>query len=246
MTRNANNVMAKSRRSPQAKIRPIKAFIFDLDGTLLDTLSDIADAANRALKQEGFPPHPEAAYRYFVGNGSKMLMTRALPETHRDQYTISRGLDLFLGAYSENWNHHTRPYDGIPELLDELTRRKIVLSVLTNKPHIFAQQCMAYYFKGWAFNPVLGQRGDTPPKPDPSEALHIARTLALSPEEILLLGDSATDMETAVAAGMTPMGAGWGFRTAAELEQSGARKVLSHPLEALKALQPVDGGETRT
>jgi phosphoglycolate phosphatase len=222
----------------------IKAIIFDLDGTLLNTLSDIAGAANHALEKGGFPNHPEEAYRYFVGNGSNMLMTRALPAAYRNQDTILRSVDRFLKAYGKNWHHHTRPYDGIMELLDELTRRNIAMAVLTNKRHFFAQQCMAYFFKRWPFNPVLGQQGDTPPKPDPAMALQIARTLALAPKEILFLGDSATDIETATAAGMIPMGAGWGFRTVAELEQSGARKVLSHPLDALKALFSNDPGNT--
>lgn len=206
-----------------------KAVIFDLDGTLLDTLTDIADAANQALTQEGFPVHPQEAYKTFVGDGSRILMTRALPEDQRTPETIETCLQRFIEIYNRNWDRATVPYDGILDLVAVLQNKGYKLSVVTNKPHRFTGVMMDHYFMHIPFDPILGQRDDVPKKPHPQQALTAAQQMGVSPKKCIFLGDSAVDMETARRAGMQPVGAGWGFRSAKELTDAGALVVLDHP-----------------
>lgn len=213
-----------------------RAVIFDLDGTLLNTLDDLGNAMNRTLEQEGFPTHPLDAYRYFVGNGALKLVTRALPEAHRDQVTIQRCLKVFRADYQHHWNVDTRPYEGIPDMLDALVARHIKMAVLSNKPDDDAKRCVSELLSGWRFELVLGQREGLPPKPDPSGADEIAKHLQLSPEDFLYVGDTSVDMHTAVAAHMFPVGVLWGFRPRQELEESGAQALLTRPLEILQLL----------
>ena len=210
--------------------------IFDLDGTLLNTLDDLADSMNRVLARAGLPTHPVAAYRYFVGDGAKKLVMRALPESHRTSEQMQPYLRDFLDDYGQHWNVKTRPYTGIPALLDALTARGVAMAVLTNKPHVMAQNCVAELLPNYDFEVVLGQRDELPRKPDPAGALEIARRLGRSPVEILYLGDTAVDMQTALAAGMPPVGVLWGFRTAEELEAHGAHRLLQQPAELLPLL----------
>jgi phosphoglycolate phosphatase len=210
-----------------------QAIIFDLDGTLLDTLTDIADAANRALVHNGFPPHERRAYRWFIGDGSAILMTRALPESQRTEETVQACLKSFIEDYNRNWHQATRPYDGLRDLLGNLEDRNIRLSVVTNKPHPFAVSMMAHYFGNSPFDPILGQQEGVPKKPDPRQALAAAGKMGVPPTACIFLGDSAVDMKTACNAGMLPVGAGWGFRPAGELLNSGAVAVIHHPRELL-------------
>lgn len=210
-----------------------KAVIFDLDGTLLDTLADIAASANRVLTDQGFPSHPEQAYRHFVGDGSKMLMTRALPEDQRRPQTIELCLNAFIADYQLHWDEATQPYAGILDLIKETQKRALKISVVTNKPHRFTGVMMDYYFKKSSFFPILGQQDHIPKKPDPHQALVAADKMRVAPADCVFLGDSAVDMETAVRAGMQPVGAGWGFRSHGELAAAGAAAVLNHPLELL-------------
>jgi phosphoglycolate phosphatase len=210
-----------------------QAVIFDLDGTLLDTLTDIADSANRVLASHGFAPHDREAYRWFVGDGSAILMTRALPEDRRTPEMIQACLQGFIADYNQNWHHATRPYDGLVDLLRRLRDLQIKLSVVTNKPHRFAGAMMAYYFGGFRFDPILGQQEGIPKKPNPQQALAAADQMAAAPSACIFIGDSAVDMDTARRAGMQPVGAGWGFRPADELLNAGASVVIRHPLELL-------------
>jgi phosphoglycolate phosphatase len=210
-----------------------QAVIFDLDGTLLDTLTDIADAANRALIRHGFPPHDRQAYRWFVGDGSAVLMTRALPETQRSAETVQACLKSFIDDYNRNWDRATEPYGGLRDLLEKLQHRNIKFSVVTNKPHRFAVSMMAHYFGDCPFDPILGQQEGVPKKPDPRQALAAAEKMGVQPSACLFLGDSAVDMATACNAGMLPVGAGWGFRPDKELLNSGAVAVVHHPAELL-------------
>ena len=214
-----------------------KAVLFDLDGTLLDTLEDLANSSNRILKALGFPIHPIDAYRYFVGDGAKMLMTRILPENQRNKQMIERGLNLFREDYGQHWDINTRPYDGVPEMLDALQTQGLKLAVLTNKPHEFAVHCVASLLPTWHFERVFGQRDGVPRKPDPAGAIEIAEQLHLAPSEFLYLGDTANDMQTAVAAGMFPVGVLWGFRPREELQENGAQELLERPLDILKLLE---------
>lgn len=213
-----------------------KAVIFDLDGTLLNTLGDIADAANRVLTQYGYPHHPQEAYLRFVGDGAKTLMARALPENQRLDDIIETCAREFITAYNERWHVATRVYPGIPDLLFALHRQDIGLSVVTNKPHRFAGVMMDHYFKDIPFHPILGQQDHIPKKPHPRQALTAAREMGVKPSACVFLGDSDVDIQTAQRAGMHPMGAGWGFRPARELTNAGAVKVLHHPMALLELI----------
>lgn len=207
-----------------------KVVICDLDGTLLDSLEDLADAANVALNAFGFPEHPVASYRQFVGNGVRVLLQRALPEEARAEETISRCLDIFTREYRRNWNCKSKPYPGIPELLDWLQEQGLSLAVLSNKPQTFIQEIMDYYFSDWKFEPVYGASEAFPRKPDPAGVSLISKQLAVEPGEVVFLGDSNVDMNTANNAGVTAVGVLWGFRGAEELAGAGADLLLEDPL----------------
>ena len=215
---------------------PYQAVIFDLDGTLLDTLEDLGDAVNRVLSARGLPVHPIDAYRFFVGDGMAKLIERALPEDKRDAETVRSCLEAFRVDYDRHWNVKTKPYDGIGAMLDELTARGLKRAILSNKPHEFTQLCVSEFLSKWSFDAVIGGRDGVPLKPDPAGALEIALTLGLPPAAFLYLGDTAVDIKTAIAADMTPVGALWGFRPAKELLESGAKILIEQPLEILGLL----------
>ncbi|OGR03549.1 MAG: HAD family hydrolase [Deltaproteobacteria bacterium RIFOXYD12_FULL_50_9] len=219
-----------------SRSQTIEAVIFDLDGTLLDTLADLADSVNRVLLGKGLPDHPLDAYRYFVGEGATMLIRRALPKSHQDEATIQAFLNCFIADYSKNWHVSTRPYPGIPEMLTQLASRDLQLAVLSNKPDDFTKLCVTRFLPATGFAAVFGQRPETARKPDPAGALAIARLLDLPPAAFLYLGDTGIDMETAKVAGMFAVGATWGFRPAAELLQHGAQEVINHPAELINLL----------
>ena len=215
-----------------------KAILFDLDGTLLDTLEDLATAANRALGTLGLPAHPTDAYRVFVGDGLRTLAERILPGEQRSAAQVDALVVAFEREYSRTWNERTAPYAGVPEMLDRLTAGGYRLSVLSNKPDAFTRLCVEQLLPHWTFAPLYGQRPGVPRKPDPAAALAIAVELGLDPAEVLYLGDTATDMHTARAAGMAAVGVLWGFRTADELRAAGARHLIAHPGELAPLLHP--------
>jgi phosphoglycolate phosphatase len=210
-----------------------RAIIFDLDGTLLDTLADIGDAVNRVLAARGYPEHPRAAFRYFVGDGAEALIRRALPEGERSEGNIDKCRAAFIDDYTLNWNIKTKPYDGIPEMLSELANLGMKLSVLSNKPHPMVVKCVETFLKEWEFQTVQGHSDQYPRKPDPSSALAIAQNMATAPADTLYLGDTKTDMETAAAAKMFAVGAAWGFRPSTELLESGCRVLAQKPLDVV-------------
>jgi len=213
-----------------------RAVIFDLDGTLLDTLADIGESMNIALAQLDIPPYELERYRYFVGDGVEVLAQRVLPEARRDDATVAQCVTLMRAEYGQRWDRKTRAYDGIAELLNGLVSRRISIGVLSNKPHDFTCAIVEKVLPEWRFDPVLGSRPGVPKKPDPAAALEIIEKLRLRPEEFLYVGDTAVDMLTATASGMFPVGALWGFRTAEELKESGARVLLEHPIDLLRLL----------
>ncbi len=209
------------------------AVLFDLDGTLLDTLRDLADAGNRALAAIGCEKRPVGAYKRYVGDGARTMIRRALSEERRDEATVTRALAAFREEYAQNWDKATTVYPGVAELLDELTVRGASMAVLSNKPDAMTRKTAAHFLGEWRWDIVRGAREGVPLKPDPTSAGEIAAELGLPPHEILYLGDTATDMATAVAAGMKPVGALWGFRDRLELETGGAAAILDRPGELL-------------
>lgn len=212
------------------------AVLFDLDGTLLDTLTDLADSTNHALATLGFPQHPRESFRYFIGDGVDTLIERVLPEDRRDPATRAECVRRMRQEYAQRWSATTRPYDGVPELLSALAARSIPMAVLSNKPDDFTRLCVEHLLPAWKFAAVLGSGTSFPRKPDPAGAREIARRLGADPSDVVYLGDTSTDVETAVSAGMLPVGVLWGFRTAEELTASGARILLQSPLELLDIL----------
>jgi phosphoglycolate phosphatase len=210
-----------------------KAVLFDLDGTLIDTVDDIGDAVNRVLSNRKFPTHSISTYRLFIGEGVKMLFTRALPEEDRNQDLITACLKEFIEDYRCSYNVKTKLYDGVPELLDMLKLRGLKLAILSNKPHPITKDCVAFFLSKWDFKVVLGQQDSIPRKPDPQGALEVAQRLKILPSQFIYLGDTATDMKTAVSAGMFPVGVLWGFRSLEELMENGARVVIDEPIQLM-------------
>lgn len=211
-----------------------EAIILDVDGTLLDTIQDIADSMNATLGDFGFPVHELGKYKYFVGDGMENLVRRSVPESAKnDPELISRCLEMLRKIYARNWNVKSRPYPGIPELLDKLSARGLKMAVLSNKPHEMTLKIVEALLSAWRFDPIFGERPHVPRKPDPTSALEIANILGIEPSRFLYLGDTATDMKTANSAGMFAVGVLWGFRKADELVASGAQKLIGKPAELL-------------
>jgi phosphoglycolate phosphatase len=207
------------------------AVIFDLDGTLADTLEDLAGALNRTLRDEGLPAYDYPAVRGMIGNGIRRLITDALPQERRTDQTIARCLDRFMADYGEHCLVDTRLYDGVAALVAALRTDAVALAVLSNKADELTLRIVDALIGSAAFKAVRGARPGIPLKPDPSAALLVAESLGVAPAEIVYVGDSPTDMLTAAAAGMVPVGVSWGFKTRSELAGSGARVVLDHPLD---------------
>lgn len=213
-----------------------KAVIFDLDGTLLDTLDDLSDSMNAVLSASSLPVHAAEAYKYFVGDGVRNLVKRALPEHLRDDLTIEKHLSEMQKEYGKRWADKTKPYEGIPELLDALKEKGVRLTILSNKVDEFTKLVVEKLLPGWKFDLVLGERKSVPKKPDPSGAFEIAKELDMPVGEFLYLGDTDVDMITANAAGMYAVGALWGFRKADELVNGGARILIPKPQTLLDLL----------
>jgi phosphoglycolate phosphatase len=208
-----------------------KAVIFDLDGTLLDTLADLADAMNAVLAGNRLPTHPVDAYRYFVGEGIAQLVRRALPFEVADEADLDRFVGEMKREYRQRWTCRTRPYPGIPEMLAALCKSGLQLAVLSNKPDEAARHLVGSLLPDGAFRRILGAGTERPRKPDPAAALEIAAGLEIGPSEAVFVGDSSIDMQTAVRAGMFPAGVLWGFRSQAELSEAGARRFFEHPAD---------------
>jgi phosphoglycolate phosphatase len=212
------------------------AVLFDLDGTLLDTLADLADAMNHVLLRRGFAVHSPEAYKTFIGDGVEILVRRVLPPACDDPAVQAECAAEMRDEYGKRWADKTRPYPGVAGLLDALSARGVSMAVLSNKPHEFTVLCVERLLGRWRFAAVRGAEPGQARKPDPAGALAIAAQLGRAPREVVYLGDTNTDMQTARAAGMFPVGALWGFRTAEELLASGAERLVGEPLELLAVL----------
>lgn len=204
-----------------------KAAIFDLDGTLLNTLADLADSMNLVLERNRLPQHEPAAYRYFVGDGIDMLVRRALPFQVAGDDELLRLIREMKREYARRWLGRTRPYPGVPEMLDAFAAAGIPMAVLSNKPDEASQVIVQALLPNTGFQLVLGATPERPKKPDPSAALEIAAFLEIPPSEFLFIGDTPIDMYTARAAGMFPLGVLWGFRPAEQLIGAGARMLVA-------------------
>ncbi len=210
-----------------------KAVIFDLDGTLLDSLEDLADAMNSVLARNRLPSHPVEAYRCFVGDGIAMLVQRALPFQLADEAILNRLVGEMQREYRERRTRKTRPYPGVVAMIDALVAAGFRLAVLSNKPEEATRHLVRELLPGGCFQLVVGAVPERARKPDPAAALEIAAGLGLSPAECICVGDSAVDIQTATAAGMFPVGVLWGFRPQTELSAAGARLLLAEPAELL-------------
>ena len=210
------------------------AFIFDLDGTLLDTLRDIALAMNSVLGARGFATHDEDDYRFFVGDGMAELCRRALPSAENDQRKLEEVLSAMKQEYARRWMDNSKPYPGIVEMLRELAGRGCKLGVLSNKPDEFTRLMVERLLPGIGFTAVIGASRPELRKPDPTNALKIAQMMGLSPDAAAFVGDSAVDVQTALNAGMFPVGVTWGLRPRSELEAAGARLLVAEPAELLR------------
>jgi phosphoglycolate phosphatase len=206
-----------------------KAIIFDMDGTLLNTLNDIGEAVNRALAANDLPQHRLSEYRFFVGEGAKQLIEYALPADTKDEGLVLSCLNDFFEEYDKTWNQQTQLYPGIDRMLDNLETLPIRKSILSNKPDHFTKACAREYLKKWKFEAVMGCSDTVPRKPDPAGALMISSELDIRPAEMLFVGDTKIDMQTARNSGMTPVGVLWGFRPKEELVANGAVHLLNDP-----------------
>ncbi len=212
-----------------------RAICFDLDGTLLDSLTDLADSMNAALATLGLPPHPEQAYKLFVGDGMATLARRVLPaERQADDALAAACVEAMRVEYARRWADATRPYEGVAELLDGLVERGLTLAILSNKPDDFTVETVAKLLDRWPFAVVRGVRAGVPPKPDPTGLFALIDELQIPKADWLYVGDTNTDMRTAAAAGLTSVGVLWGFRERAELEAEGAHHLLARPQELLE------------
>ena len=215
---------------------PCSAIFFDLDGTLLDSVQDLAEATNTALRAFNLPEHSVHAYMYFVGDGFEMLIQRATPK-ETDPELQQRVMQQTKEAYRKNWARTSKPYDGIPEMLTELQNRNIPLAVLSNKPHDFTLLTMQHFFPSIRFARIQGSPPGLRAKPDPALALTMLQELGLKAQHVLFMGDTSVDMMTAVNAGMCPVGVLWGFRTEEELRSHGARLILHNAMELFEYIE---------
>jgi len=211
----------------------IKLVIFDLDGTLLDTIEDLANATNHALKQFNFPQHDVTKYRFFVGNGVNKLIERALPEAHKNADAISMVKHEFLKYYLFHADDCTKPYPGITELLTKLQQGGYQLGVASNKMHDATVDLVKRFFPDISFTSVLGQRDGIPVKPSPDILNEIVNTAGVLKSETLYFGDSGIDAQTAINANIQFTGVLWGFRPRQELEEAGAERFVEKPEEIL-------------
>ncbi|MGL4562503.1 MAG: HAD family hydrolase [Brevinema sp.] len=211
-----------------------KAFIFDFDGTLSDSLSDLAHAINYSLATQNFPTFTVDEVRQKIGHGIDRLIIDALPHKYRDNNKIiAQSLKLMSEHYASHWQDNTKLFDDISDVLDQMTINKIKMAILSNKPEQFLKEMVDFLVQKWDFQMVVGGRNDYPLKPNPTSTLEIIKTINLDPKDIAFVGDGDTDIHTAIAAGITPIAVTWGYRSKKELEAAGATIFIDTPKELL-------------
>ena len=214
-----------------------KLVIFDLDGTLLNTIEDLGQAANYALERNGYATHSMASYPYFVGNGVRRLMTRVLPEDARDDETVDRVLADFMEYYNEHCTDYTKHYSGMPELLQDLQDKKVSIAVASNKYQHAVDKIISHYFPKVDFVAIEGHREGVNVKPDPSVLFAILSQAKVAKAETLYVGDSGVDMEAARRAGVDSVGVTWGFRSKKELVEYHADVIVNNHIDILDVVE---------
>ena len=217
----------------------IKAVIFDLDGTLVNSLNDLAISTNYALTQHGFKPHPVDAYKYFVGDGMAKLIERTIPSESLNEEVFQSVFECFMAYYRQNFLANTVAYDGINDLLAELLDMGLKLAVVSNKADSMAKKVVTEIFGDDIFSIVIGKCDGYPTKPNPTSTLETIEKIGVKPEECVFVGDSGMDMLTAVNAGCYPLGVLWGFRTADELSKKGAKALAKSPNEIISIIKEI-------
>lgn len=212
-----------------------KAVIFDLDGTLVNSIQDLGDAMNTVLKNRNYPIHNYNTYKLLVGSGIRTLVHRALPDANPNESEVDDCLSEMMGVYSNICTTKTRPYDGVLELLDALNSRNLKLNILSNKDEILTKRVADTILPKY-FHQVLGLTIEALKKPNPEKALNICDSFGIKPEEVIFVGDTNIDIQTAKNANMLAVGVSWGFRDTQELIEQGADCILNTPLDLLKAL----------
>ncbi|MBF4514957.1 HAD family hydrolase [Flavobacterium sp. ANB] len=212
-----------------------KGIIFDLDGTLVNSLEDISDAMNTVLTSLNYPTHTYDTYQYFIGSGLRNLVSKALPASNNTEIEVENCFNAMVIEYREVCTLKTKPYNGIVELLDNLTSQNIKLAVFSNKADELTKKIAAEIFPDY-FDSAVGLSTEALKKPNPFEAIEISKNWNIKPEEILFVGDSDIDMQTAINANMFPVGVSWGYRTEEELKASGAKVVINSPLDLIEVL----------
>ena len=212
-----------------------KALIFDLDGTLINSLEDITNCANKAISELGFKTHSFEDFKKFVGEGAWNLLKNALPQ-NTEKEIIDEAYKRYQKYYEQEKFDNTYVYDGIFDLIDFCATQNIKMAVFSNKPHIFTTACVDHFFAKNTFLMTIGQSEETPKKPDPTGALRISKFLEIAPNDIWFVGDTKTDILTAKAASMKSVGCTWGFRSKDELENFGADFIISHPSQLIEIL----------
>lgn len=212
----------------------IKLVIFDLDGTLLNSLEDLADSCNHLMRKYGFPEHPLDSYRYFVGDGIHKLVERILPEDKRQADFVEQVFREMVTYYEHHMEDKTMPYYGIVEMMENLQQQGIMLAVASNKVNKAMMPLMEHYFPTIRFTAVLGQREGIPVKPHPQIVFDIMEIAGVDSEETLYVGDTGVDMDTAHSAGIKAVGALWGYRDRKELTEHHADYIIAQPTELVK------------
>lgn len=210
----------------------IKAIIYDLDGTLFNSLEDLADATNNALRISGFPIRKIEEYNYIVGSGVIQQIKRSLPiEYNNDEQTINKVIQDFSEQYDKNWMKKSVPYEGVEQLLYNLKENGYLQAVASNKPDFFTKKIVKHFFEEGIFDFVSGNTPELEKKPSPDIVFKIMKELGVTADECIFIGDTNVDINTAKNAGIFSIGCLWGFRTRSELEKAGADIIVSHPDE---------------
>ena len=214
----------------------IKSIIFDLDGTLIDSIQDIADSCNAILQKHGYEIHPLESYIKWIGEGAKLLVERALPAGVGPD-TVEKSLEEYIPYYKEHSTIKTSLFPGVAEMLDYFIQNEIPVSILTNKPHVQTVKIVEHYLSKWPFQFIFGQRENVPKKPAPDVALQIASRTKVKPNEVLFVGDSKTDVKTAVNANMQVVGVTWGYGTIESMKEAGCDHFVESAEEIINIVK---------